>query len=88
MADYRRESNTVLSRTGLQPLYPCDFCLKLMTECSLEKCANCTEIFCVWCVNRPKTVINIVDGEEQWEYYCSYVCYAESITRNQLATRR
>lgn len=65
--------------SAIAPIYPCDFCLKLRTEMELLKCSNCTETFCIWCVNKPKTVIDIVGDQQSLNYYCSYKCYVESI---------
>jgi hypothetical protein len=68
----------------MDPLYTCDFCLKLFTENQLERCCNCGEIFCIKCVPISHVVTLTYDKEEADSgkhklYYCTEVCMIEDM---------
>jgi hypothetical protein len=61
----------------MEPLYHCDFCLKLYVEDELERCVNCMEIFCINCVKTPHTLADVTYYGEDISYYCSCQCVLE-----------
>jgi hypothetical protein len=73
----------------MDPLYTCDFCLKLFIEDHLERCCNCGEIYCIKCVPE-KHIKTLINGEDKLHFqqdslhYCTEVCMKEdtSMTGN------
>jgi hypothetical protein len=59
----------------MEPLYKCDFYLKLFVERELNMCGNCGEIFCVKCVENPPVFYTVFGGENI--YYCTETCCVE-----------
>jgi hypothetical protein len=62
----------------MDPLYNCDFCLKLFTENELERCHTCGEIFCFKCVKKASFLI-LDEVKGVLMNFCTETCLNEHL---------